>query len=827
MALWGGITIPGRPDLHNIAKLDLLPIPQIRRMMRVGVALDIPWLQELDLKLEGMKTELKKDITSLIPPEALEAFAAASGLGDDTEDSLGAADHLLDKANPRESVSINLDSSDQIHDLLFGAMNLAEEAMGKNVRLRKTKSGTRLSTGKKQMENIKSLHPIVPLILRYKEYSKLQNTYTKPLPTMAVWHDKGKCRVCGLWHWEKHPRIHGQIMTTRTAPGRKSMKKPNLQQIPSRTKMGREVRKAFVASKGNLLVTRDASQFHLRLIAHLAKEPTMIRIFKMGGDIHIETARLAFNLGPDDKVDKHQHRNPSKTTNFLVCLAEGQRVLTDRGLVPIQDLSCCDRVWDGEHFVPHGGVIFKGYQEVITYDGLTATPSHKVWAEGAGQIPLSQAMAEGRRLVITGVEDHPIRYSGDTIHSYREGGRSIERVQGCNCSLHGLWGLEDYPNRQHPSREDTRVQLQPEEVYRPQSQSAVGAVCCNEPALQQSKQRIVPELRGQGSTEQVQVVVGLHSLHFKESSTSRLQGGGCRSDQEQRALRAGELEVGDQRIESSKQARQPVCDVQGGEDLSYRSLRQAVPGLPRRSSSDAGCSLQASSEGNGVEGDPEIKGAQEEGKTVVRVYDILNAGPNHRFTCEGKLVSNCYGGQGPTLFDTLVVNFAMADLPIPAWLTLDWCNWFIDRWFEVYPGAKEYFDVQHYRAGWYGAVWCPFGRVRRVPEVQSCHQDIKAAGLRQGANHPIIAMEAGMMNIVQGWSETKLEEFRRAGVWAEALLPVHDEILSEAHEDWAEDVGEAIGYCIDNAMRDQQTGEFLMRVPMVSDGKVMERWEKE
>src|SRR6185312_6598748 len=240
MSIFGGISLPGQPDPENIRKLDLLPIPQIRRMMRMGIAIDREWLWELSSNLDLRKTELKKDICALIPEEALELFVSST----------------------TDELNLNVESASQIAKLLFEVL-----LVGNGRRLKTTKDGKRLSTGKKQLETLKRDHPVIPLILEYRECSKLKSTYTDALPKVARLHPRtSHCDICGTAHLESHYRIHTEILTTRTDTGRLASKRPNLQNIPALTKLGREVRKAFIPQKGSKLVGYDFAQIELRLL---------------------------------------------------------------------------------------------------------------------------------------------------------------------------------------------------------------------------------------------------------------------------------------------------------------------------------------------------------------------------------------------------------------------------------------------------------------------------------------------------------------------------------------------------------------------------------
>jgi DNA polymerase-1 len=117
--------------------------------------------------------------------------------------------------------------------------------------------------------------------------------------------------------------------------------------------------------------------------------------------------------------------------------------------------------------------------------------------------------------------------------------------------------------------------------------------------------------------------------------------------------------------------------------------------------------------------------------------------------------------------------------------------------------------------------------VRRVPEVRSVHPRIRSAGLRQAGNMPIQGYAAGVFKLGAARVEKLFEELRAGGIWVEALLPVHDEIVAECDSSWAELVNDLMGQAMESALTDIETGEVHCRVPVKTDGKVMSRWTKE
>ena len=184
----------------------------------------------------------------------------------------------------------NISSPSQLAEVLFEDLNISSNG------IKKGKTG--LSTAAKELDKIRGSHPIVDLITQYREVTKLKNTYVDTLPTQT----------------DENSRVHTTFNLTIAQTGRLSSTDPNLQNIPIRTDLGKRIRTAFVAGKGNKLVSADYSQFELRLAAILAKDRQLIDIFNSGADIHTETAALIYDRKEED-VTK-QMRSAAKTINF-------------------------------------------------------------------------------------------------------------------------------------------------------------------------------------------------------------------------------------------------------------------------------------------------------------------------------------------------------------------------------------------------------------------------------------------------------------------------------------------------------------------------------
>ena len=186
----------------------------------------------------------------------------------------------------------NIDSPKQLGDILFEILKIASNP-------KKTKTG-QYATSEDILSKYMNRHPIVPLILEYRELRKLKSTYVDALPLLAT---------------KNENRIHSHFMQTVTATGRLSSTNPNLQNIPIRTEKGRAIRKSFIArNEDYVLMAADYSQIELRIMAVLSQDPNMLKAFQNGEDIHAATASRVFST-PLDAVTREQ-RSKAKAVNF-------------------------------------------------------------------------------------------------------------------------------------------------------------------------------------------------------------------------------------------------------------------------------------------------------------------------------------------------------------------------------------------------------------------------------------------------------------------------------------------------------------------------------
>ncbi len=243
------------PRLYNIyTDFDLPLIPVLYKMEEKGMLLDRAYFKNLKKEYEEEIKNLEQKIYALV------------------------------------GKIFNLNSPIQLSEILFTDLNLSTKG------IKKTTRG--YSTGAKELDKLKNEHPAIEQIIKYREASKLLNTYITPMPELA----------------DKNDRIHTTFTQNVTATGRLSSKDPNLQNIPVRTEEGKRIRTGFIAPEGRKLVSADYSQFELRLAAVLANDQALTSDFNNDVDIHLKTASEAFHI-PIDEVTKDQRR-AAKAINF-------------------------------------------------------------------------------------------------------------------------------------------------------------------------------------------------------------------------------------------------------------------------------------------------------------------------------------------------------------------------------------------------------------------------------------------------------------------------------------------------------------------------------
>src|ERR1700733_2972340 len=246
-----------KQDLLDVyEKIDLPLAPVLARMEAAGVRVDKKELDIISKKAEDEIARLEKSIYDLAGCE------------------------------------FTINSPQQLAEVLFDKLNLQPP--------RKSRVKTR-STAAEVLNELAFVHELPKKILEYRELAKLKSTYSDSLPRLI------------------HPvsgRLHTRFSQTGTATGRLSSSNPNLQNIPIRTELGREIRAAFVAAPGCRLLSADYSQIELRILAHLSGDPRLVEAFRRGEDIHSRTAQEVFDVAPFAQT--REHRRVAKVINFGV-----------------------------------------------------------------------------------------------------------------------------------------------------------------------------------------------------------------------------------------------------------------------------------------------------------------------------------------------------------------------------------------------------------------------------------------------------------------------------------------------------------------------------
>lgn len=243
----------GMMELFEKIELPLAPI--LADMELAGVSLDVEQLEALSITLNVDLRNLEHEVYDIAGQE------------------------------------FNIGSPKQLQSVLFEKLGLTAS--------KKTKTG--YSTSASALEALALEHPIVELILRWRELSKIKSTYADALPKLIN---------------PKTNRVHTSLNQAVTATGRLSSSDPNLQNIPVRTELGREIRKAFIASGDNQLLSADYSQIELRILAHVTEDAELVSAFENDKDIHTATACTLFNCSPQEVTPEMRRR--AKTINFAV-----------------------------------------------------------------------------------------------------------------------------------------------------------------------------------------------------------------------------------------------------------------------------------------------------------------------------------------------------------------------------------------------------------------------------------------------------------------------------------------------------------------------------
>lgn len=253
--------------VFDVIETPLIPI--ISELEQNGILIDVGYLKKLSVEYHTTLDSLEKNIYELT------------------------------------GETFNINSPKQLAEILYDKLGLSD-----GIKMKKTAGGAR-STKESELLKMKDAHPVISVVLEYRELQKLLSTYIDTLPALV----------------KEDGRIHAHFLQTGTTTGRFGCENPNLQNIPIKTELGKRIRNAFVASKGHTLISFDYSQIELRVAAMLAGDTYMAEAFNRGDDIHTAVAMKVFGVSEADMT--YDMRRRAKVINFGILYGMGVTALKD------------------------------------------------------------------------------------------------------------------------------------------------------------------------------------------------------------------------------------------------------------------------------------------------------------------------------------------------------------------------------------------------------------------------------------------------------------------------------------------------------------------
>lgn len=468
------------------------------------------------------------------------------------------------------------------------------------------------------------------------------------------------------------------------------------------------IRTAFVPKKGYKFIVADFSAIEARVIAWLAGETWRNEVFANGGDIYCASASQMFNV-PVEKNGVNGHLRQKGKQAELACIAHNSLVLTDKGLVPIQDITTKHKLWDGEDWVKHDGVISKGEKEVITYGGLTATKDHLVWVKGKSRpIQFGEAATCKAHLIQTGNGRRAIRLG--------ENNKCTEKMECKDESLlcpNTMHRLSQYTVAKFKQLKIWKIKRLPEMLSTKEDTFvATEKTCCRKAALRESKGKELPFIWGKGYKIQFSLSSQCGDMDIEKcrKCTPRFRDG---QDRQRRKLRKGQYSFCSKKYKSSQQ-----------KNISNPRFQTRKLALCKKCCYKDDIQWHDKRRNYSISrnGSYRTEKELEINPSKVRVYDILNAGKNHRFTVSNVLVHNCgYGGSVGALKAMGALDMGLTEEELKP-LVYAWRNAnhnIVRLWWDVDRAVKEAVTERcrtethrirfEYRSGML-LIWLPSGR---------------------------------------------------------------------------------------------------------------------
>ena len=388
MELFGGVHYSDGPDPDNITLMDNLTLPMIHDFHRHGIRLDVPFLHALNSKIQGIQEEI--EVETNVHIEGYQYRNPTKGSLEPFK--IGSRDHLA--------------------QLLFEHLKIQGD-----MPVPMTPSGKRFEVSEEIMEPFKDRHPVVAGLIEWHSLEKIRNTYTSTLPLLV----------------DYDSRVHTQFNATVAATGRLSSSNPNLQNISVRSKIGKQVRGAFIATPGWDLVSSDFSQLEFVWATHRSQDPTLLEIFRLGHDVHDRTTCSVFGYEyseiqalkrlveskqatPEQVLEfanyKQFKRLPCKTVGFGVLYgqtAEGlQKSLATDGV--LWSVEQCEDLITNKFFA-----VYPGLRTMLEQDYRTVKRYAMIW-DAFGRVRLvPEAKSQIKRIMNEGIRkagNHPEQASG-------------------------------------------------------------------------------------------------------------------------------------------------------------------------------------------------------------------------------------------------------------------------------------------------------------------------------------------------------------------------------------------------------------------------------
>ena len=546
-----------------------------------------------------------------------------------------------------EAEGINLGSVKQLQTLLYDTWGLPAERFSKKTNLP--------STDKYALFDLAVLDPRAKLIKELREAKNNRTKYAQGTIKSLEYNEDGRVRPQVKIFSTYSGRMTYASSDRSTREVEKTTKKNGTQMVETRAevpvgvalhqwKRGKEYRRLVAAPEGFTLCEFDFCGQEFRWMAVASEDETMLSLCAPGEDAHSYMGAQIAQCDYRELIRRvHADEEDAKISRKLgkFCIAEGELVLTDQGLVPIEDVSLDHRVWDGVEWVSHTGSVCQGEKEVMTYDGLTATPDHIVYTQEGIRCYFWEAAEKSYRLARTGRGREALRALDHPEH----GDPERHPPSGYLCSL---------PVRLRSRRPSVCMESDQREIHSVQALPGVGETCqggqadcqeshrcqsaktsqCNVPKMYEPKRSILSQLWRSWDSISIWIGSGSCKLYIKRATSQNLRQLGHRPDRQRRTLRAWQS-TALQPIRKLKQQANQACRVISGKDvLSQRTDRVIQRVLP------ADEVRRLDNQRFSGEGPHSRSNYQKVARKVCKTYDVTNAGPRHRYTVSDVLLDN-------------------------------------------------------------------------------------------------------------------------------------------------------------------------------------------